>query len=51
MVLDPRTSMISEGDVYRLIMKSKLPGAERFEEYVMEEVLPTIRKTGGTTRN
>ncbi len=26
---------ISEGDVYRLIAHSKLPGAERFERYVI----------------
>ena len=40
-------NFISEGDVYRLIMKSKLPSAEKFESWVMDEVLPTIRKTGG----
>jgi prophage antirepressor-like protein len=33
--------------MYRLIMRSKLPAAERFEEWVVGEVLPTIRKTGG----
>ena len=38
---------ITEGDVYRLIMKSKLPSAEKFEKWVMEEVLPSIRKNGG----
>lgn len=38
---------ITEGDVYRLIMKSKLPSAERFESWVMDEVLPSIRKNGG----
>lgn len=38
---------ITEGDIYRLIMKSKLPSAEKFERWVMDEVLPTIRKTGG----
>ena len=38
---------IPEGDLYRLIMKSKLPSAERFEKWVMEEVLPSIRKNGG----
>lgn len=37
---------ITEGDIYRLIMKSKLPSAEKFERWVMDEVLPTIRKTG-----
>lgn len=40
-------SYIPEGDVYRLIAHSKLPGAERFEKWVFDEVLPTIRKTGG----
>lgn len=40
-------SYILEGDLYRLIIKSKLPSAERFEKWVMEEVLPSIRKHGG----
>jgi prophage antirepressor-like protein len=38
---------IPEGDLYRLIVKSKLPAAEKFERWVFDEVLPTIRKTGG----
>ncbi|MDE5977303.1 MAG: hypothetical protein K2G70_02395 [Turicibacter sp.] len=38
--------VIPEGDVYRLISKSKLPGAEKFESWVFDEVLPTIRKHG-----
>lgn len=37
---------IPEGDVYRLIMHSKLPSAERFECWVVDEVLPSIRKHG-----
>ena len=36
-----------KGDVYRLIVHSRLPGAERFEKWVFDEVLPTIRRTGG----
>lgn len=40
-------TIIPERDVYRLIMKSQLPAAERFEEWVVAEVLPSIRKTGG----
>lgn len=40
-------SYINEGDVYRLIMRSKLPSAERFESWVVDEVLPSIRKNGG----
>ncbi len=39
-------TIISEGDMYRLISKSKLKSAEQFEEWVFDEVLPTIRKTG-----
>ena len=44
-------SYIPEGDVYRLIIHSKLPAAERFETWVFDEVLPTIRKTGGYVSN
>ena len=40
-------NMIPEGDLYRLIAHSRLPAAERFERWVFDEVLPTIRKTGG----
>lgn len=40
------TNIISEGDIYRLILKSQLPTAEKFEIWVMEEVLPSIRKHG-----
>lgn len=39
-------TVIPEGDVYRLIIKSKLPSAEKFESWVMDEVLPSIRKHG-----
>lgn len=37
---------IPERDVYRLVMRSRLPAAEAFEEWVVGEVLPAIRKTG-----
>lgn len=40
-------TFIPEGDVYRLITHSKLPAAEKFERWVFDEVLPTIRRTGG----
>ncbi len=39
-------TFINEGNLYRLIIKSRLPAAERFEEWVFDEVLPAIRKTG-----
>jgi prophage antirepressor-like protein len=42
-------NFISEGDVYRLITHSKLPTAEKFESWVFDEVLPTLRKTGSYT--
>lgn len=42
---------IPQGDVYRLISNSKLPSADRFESWVFDEVLPTIRKTGGYVNN
>lgn len=44
--LDPQTKIIAEGDVYRLIIRSNRPEAEAFETLVMDEILPTIRKTG-----
>ncbi|MCL9849230.1 BRO family protein [Ralstonia solanacearum P673] len=41
-----KTIIIPERDVYRLVMRSKLPGAEAFEEWVVGTVLPSIRKSG-----
>ena len=38
--------VLTEPDVMRLICGSKLPAAVRFEKWVFEEVLPSIRKTG-----
>ena len=42
--------VLTEPDVLRLIVSSTLPEAERFEKWVFEEVLPSIRKTGGYTQ-
>lgn len=39
-------SFIPESDLYRLVFRSKLPGAERFTDWVTTEVLPSIRKHG-----
>lgn len=39
--------LIPESDVYRLVFRSKLPEAEKFENWVTSEVLPSIRKYGG----
>lgn len=38
--------IIPEGDIYRLVVKSQLPSAEKFERWVFDEVLPSIRKHG-----
>ena len=37
---------IPESDLYRLILKSQLPSAEKFEDWIVEKVLPSIRKKG-----
>lgn len=42
-----RMKIIPEGDIYRLIIRSKLPSAEKFEKWVFDEVIPSIRTNGG----
>lgn len=42
---------INEGNLYRLIVSSKLPAAEKFERWVFDEVLPSIRQNGGYVPN
>lgn len=42
--------VIPEGDIYRLVVKSQLPSAEKFENWVFDEVLPSIRKYGMYTK-
>ena len=37
---------ITEGDLYRLITHSRRPDAEKFERWVFDDVLPSIRKHG-----
>lgn len=41
-----KAKFIPENDVYRLIVRSKLPEAQKFESWVFDEVLPSISKTG-----
>lgn len=40
-------NFISEGDLYRLIIRSRLPAAQKFEKWLFDEVLPELRRTGG----
>ncbi len=42
---------VTEGDVYRLVVHSRLPSAEKFERWIFDEVLTTIRRTGGYVAN
>ena len=38
--------IIPESDLYRLIMRSELPNAVEFQDWVCDEVLPSIREKG-----
>lgn len=38
--------IVSEGGMWRAVMRSRRPEADRFQEWVEEEVLPSIRRTG-----
>lgn len=40
-------NFINEGNLYKCIFKSRRPDAEKFQDWVCDEVLPSIRKTGG----
>jgi prophage antirepressor-like protein len=40
---------VNESGLYSLILSSKLPGAKEFKRWVISEVIPSIRKTGGYT--
>lgn len=42
---------ISEGNLYRLIVKSKKEEAQKFESWIMDEVLPSIRNDGGYVKD
>ena len=44
-------TFIPEGDVYRLVAHSKLPGAVKFESWIFDKILPQINRTGGYVAN
>ena len=46
-----QAKFISEGNLYRLIAGSRLPDAEKFESWIFDEVIPSVRKTGGYVNN
>lgn len=39
-------NVVPEGDMYRLIANSELPNAQRFESWMFDDVVPSIRKHG-----
>jgi BRO family, N-terminal domain/P63C domain len=41
-----RVKIVNEANLYRLIFRSRKPGADKFTDWVTGEVLPQIRKTG-----
>lgn len=43
---EQQMKIIAESDVYRLVLRSKLPLAEAFQDWIVEDVLPSIRKHG-----
>ncbi len=44
--IQPQTIIIPKKDVYRLVLRSNLPAAEKFQDWVMDEVLPSVREHG-----
>ena len=46
-----KTTLIDEAGLYSLVLRSKLPAAESFQEWVVAEVIPSIRKTGSYSVN
>lgn len=44
-------NFLTERGVYKLVLKSRKPNAEAFSDWITDEVLPTIRKTGGYVNN
>ena len=45
------TKFGKEGNIYRLTLSSKLPDAEKFQDWVCDDLLPTIRRTGSYSLN
>lgn len=42
-----KQNFIDEGNFYKLVFGSKMDKAEEFQDWICDEVIPTIRKTGG----
>lgn len=46
-----KMKFIPESDIYRLTFSSKLPNAEKFTDWITEEVIPSIMRTGSYSMN
>ena len=44
--MHPETIFLKEAGLYKLATSSKMPKAEAFQDWIFEEVIPSIRKTG-----
>lgn len=44
-------NFLTESGVYKLVFRSHKPNAEAFTDWIADEVLPAIRKTGGYINN
>ena len=44
--MKPDAIFISEPGLYSLMLSSKMPAAQKFKDWILEQVLPSIRKTG-----
>ena len=49
--MNMKSTLINESGIYAAIIGSKIPSAKKFKRWVISEVLPTIRKTGGYVAN
>jgi hypothetical protein len=45
-IMHPKSWFVNEPGLYSLIMHSKMEKAEKFQDWVFEDVLPSIRRTG-----
>lgn len=46
-----KATFINESNLYKVIFQSRKPSAEKFTDWVTEEVIPSIRKNGGYIAN
>ena len=46
-----KATFINESNLYKVIFQSRKPSAEKFTDWVTDEVIPSIRKNGGYIAN